>query len=84
MFVERVLEPRLHDGHGEIAAGPLEHGAQRVGRASEPAGHRVRMVDGDELRVDVVHRGQQLLGTCQLAGAEPVEDVAPQLRRRLG
>ena len=43
--LDRALETGGDDRGGHVAAGALEHGAQRVGRASEPAGQRVGIVD---------------------------------------
>ena len=68
----------------EIAAGPLDDRAQRVGRAAQAAGDRIGVVDGDEQPVHVVHRGEQHLGPLELVGAQAVEDVAAQLARGFG
>ena len=62
------MEARLDEGEREIAPRAFEDRTQRVGRAPQAAGDGVRVVDGDEEVVDVVHRRQQALG------------VLPQLR----
>ena len=53
-------------------------------RAAEATGHRIRVVDGHEHRVHLVHHREQLLGAVGIAGPEQVEHLAPQLARGLG
>ena len=43
--LDRALETGGDDRGGDVAAGALEHGAQRVGGAAQPAGERVGVVD---------------------------------------
>lgn len=78
------MQPSLHEGEGEVGAGSFEHGPQGVGGAAQPARERVGKVDGDEQVVHRVHLAEQALGFRQLAGAQAVEQVAAQLRGRLG
>ena len=83
-LLEGGLQAELHDGGGDIAAGPLEDGSQGVGGAAHPAGDRVGEVDRGQVFVDVVHHRQQVLGDGGVTTSEAVEEVAPQLGGGLG
>ena len=58
--------------------------AQRVGRAPQPTGERIGIVDGDEQPVDVVHDPEQPLGFVVVGLAQGVECLATQLARGFG
>ena len=67
------------DGEGEVAARLLEDAAYGVGGAAEAAGHRVRVVDGDEDGVHLVHGAEPDFAFGNVAGAEGIQEVAAEL-----
>src|SRR4051794_25282064 len=82
--LDGLLQTLLEDRRRQVAAGALQDGAQGVCRPAQAAGQGVGIVDGDEQRVDVVHRPQEFLALCDVAGTQPIKDVAAQLTRRFG
>src|SRR5207302_6684839 len=81
--LDRVLQPRHDERVRHVAPGALEHAAERVAGAAEPAGERFRVVDRDEDRVDVVHHREEVPRLLELAAPEAVEHLAAQLTRGL-
>lgn len=81
---EGVFQLLLGDDEGQVGAGALQHGAQRVAGASQAAGNRVGVVEGDQLVVDFVHHAQQGFGVREFACAQQVQHIASALRGGFG
>ncbi|KAA0240873.1 hypothetical protein EDM76_01330, partial [bacterium] len=72
------------DCHRQVASRLLEDPARLVRGSAQPPGHRVREVDRNKHRVNVVHRLQELFAPCEVARPQPIEQAAPQLAHSLG
>src|SRR5919201_6080002 len=67
---ERLDKGFLAQRQGEIAARLLEDAARAVGGAAQAARQRIRVVQRDQKRVDVVHRAQELLAALDLTSPQ--------------
>src|SRR5688572_17633461 len=68
----------------QVAARPLQDAARQVGRSPEPAGQRVRVVDGHQQPVDLVHQLEEHLAAVKLAAPQLVQHEAAKLAGCLG